>query len=182
MARLKPGVTLAQAQAATKLAAEQYKRKFPGATGPQDGFTAEPLRDTVIGDVRKSLLILLGAVGMVLFIACANVANCCWCVRPCANAKSLSRGDGRGKRTHHPATSHRSVLLSLGGGASGLILGYFGVHALLTMNPGNIPLIGEQGAAITLDRRVLVFTLLVSLATGVLFGLIPVFERLARRS
>jgi len=176
-ARMKPGVTLAQAQAAMKLAAEQYKRKFPGTMGPQDSFTAELLRDTVIGDVRKSLLILLGAVGMVLLIACANVANLLL-VRATMRKREIAiraaMGAGRGRIVRQLLTE--SVLLSLGGGVVGLILGYFGVHALLTINPGNIPRIGEQGASITLDWRVLVFTLLVSLGTGILFGLIPAFS------
>ena len=176
-ARMKPGVTLAQAQAAMKLAAEQYKRKFPGTMGPQDSFTAELLRDTVIGDVRKSLLILLGAVGMVLLIACANVANLLL-VRATMRKREIAiraaMGAGRGRIVRQLLTE--SVLLSLGGGVVGLILGYFGVHALLTINPGNIPRIGEHGASITLDWRVLVFTLLVSLGTGILFGLIPAFS------
>jgi putative ABC transport system permease protein len=175
-ARLKPGVTLAQAQAAMKVAAEQYKRKFPGAMGPQDSFTAEPLRDTVIGDARKSLLILLGAVGMVLLIACANVANLLL-VRATMRKREIAiraaMGAGRGRIIRQLLTE--SVLLSLGGGVFGLVLGYFGVRALLTINPGNIPRIGEQGAAVTLDWRVLAFTLLVSLGTGILFGLIPAF-------
>jgi putative ABC transport system permease protein len=177
-ARLKAGVTLAQAQAAMKLAAEEYKRKFPGAIGmgPQDSFTAEPLRDTVIGDVRKSLLILLGAVGMVLLIACANVANLLL-VRATMRRREIAiraaMGAGRGRIIRQLLTE--SVLLSLGGGVLGLILGYFGVRALLTINPGNIPRIGEQGAAIILDWRVLAFTVLVSLGTGILFGLIPAF-------
>jgi putative ABC transport system permease protein len=176
-ARMKPGVTLAQAQAAMKLAAEEYKRKFPGTMGPKDSFTAEPLRDTVIGDVRKSLLILLGAVGMVLLIACANVAILLL-VRATMRKREIAiraaMGAGRGRIIRQLLTE--SVLLSLGGGVLGLILGYFGVHALLTINPGNIPRIGEQGAAITLDWRVLTFTLLVSLGTGILFGLIPAFS------
>jgi putative ABC transport system permease protein len=178
-ARMKPGVTLAQTQAAMKLAAEEYKRKFPGniGMGPQESFTAEPLRDTVIGDVRKSLLILLGAVGMVLLIACANVANLLL-VRATMRKREIAiraaMGARRGRIIRQLLTE--SVLLSLGGGVFGLILGYFGVHALLTINPGNIPRIGERGAAITLDWRVLAFTLLVSLGTGILFGLIPAFN------
>jgi putative ABC transport system permease protein len=178
-ARMKPGVTLAQAQAAMKLAAEEYKRKFPGniGMGPQDSFTAEPLRDSMIGDVRKSLLILLGAVGMVLLIACANVANLLL-VRATMRKREIAiraaMGAGRGRIIRQLLTE--SVLLSLGGGVLGLALGYFGVRALLTINPGNIPRIGEQGASITLDWRVLAFTLLVSLGTGILFGLIPAFN------
>ena len=135
------------------------------------------LRDTVIGDVRKSLLILLGAVGMVLLIACANVANLLL-VRATMRKREIAiraaMGAGRGRIIRQLLTE--SVLLSLGGGVFGLILGYFGVRALLTINPGNIPRIGEQGAAITLDWRVLAFTLLVSLGTGILFGLIPAFN------
>ena len=75
-AMLKPGVTVAQANAQMKLAWQQYLRAFPQAN-PQGGFGVEPLRDSIIGDVRRSLLVLLGAVGLVLLIACANVANCC---------------------------------------------------------------------------------------------------------
>jgi putative ABC transport system permease protein len=175
-ARLKPGVTLAQAQTAMRLAADQYKRKFPGTMGPQDSFAAEPLRDAVIGDVRKSLLILLGAVGMVLLIACANVANLLL-VRATMRRREIAiraaMGAGRGRIIRQLLTE--SVLLSLGGGVLGLVLGYFGVRALLAINPGNIPRIGEQGAAIALDWRVLAFTLLVSVGTGILFGLIPAF-------
>jgi len=74
-ARLKAGVSLDQAKSAMNQAAEEYKRKFPDGMRPTDTFTAEPLRDTVVGDVRKSLLVLVGAVSFVLLIACANVAN-----------------------------------------------------------------------------------------------------------
>src|ERR1700733_8092154 len=74
-ARLKPGVTLAQANALLKVATDQFRRRYPDALGPKDGFAVEPLRDSIVGDARKSLLVMLGAVSLVLLIACANVAN-----------------------------------------------------------------------------------------------------------
>jgi len=176
-ARLKPGVTLAMAQNAMKRAAEEYKQKFPNSLGPNGSFTAEPLRDTVVNDVRKALLVLLGAVGFVLLIACANVANLLLAratVRRREIAIRASIGAGRGRIVRQLLTE--SVLLSLAGGALGLILGYAGVRALLAINPGNIPRIGENGAGVTIDWAVLLFTFLVSLLTGILFGLIPAFQ------
>ena len=179
-ARLKPGVTLEQAKAAMKLAAEEFERKFPvpGAqAGALGSFTAEPLRDTVVGDVRKALLVLLGAVSFVLLIACANVANLLLAratIRKREIAIRAAIGAGRGRLIRQLLTE--SVLLSLAGGTLGLGLGYLGVRGLLTINPGNIPRIGEQGSAIALDWRVLAFTLGVSVLTGILFGLIPAFN------
>jgi putative ABC transport system permease protein len=176
-ARLKPGVMLEQAKAAMTLAAEQYKRKFPAALGPQDSFTAEPLRDTVVGDVRKALLVLLGAVSFVLLIACANVANLLLAratIRRREIAIRSAIGAGRGRLIRQLLTE--SILLSLAGGLLGLGLGYFGVRGLLSINPGNIPRIGDQGSGIVMDWRVFAFTLGVSLFTGVLFGLIPAFN------
>lgn len=175
-ARLKAGVTVAQAQAAMKLAAEQFKQKFPKSPelGPGDSFTAIPLRDAVIGDVRSALWLLFGAVGFVLLIACANVANLL-----------LARGTNRRRemaiRSALGADRMRligqllteSLLLAFAGAVLGLALGYAGVRALLAMNPGSIPRIGEHGAAVTLDWRVLAFTLAAALFTGILFGLAP---------
>jgi putative ABC transport system permease protein len=176
-ARLKPGVTLGMAQDAMKLAADEFKQKFPGQMGPQLGFTAVPLRDTVIGSVRKAFLILAGAVAFVLLIACANVANLLL-VRATLRGREIAvraaLGAGRGRIIRQLLTE--SVLLSVAAGALGLFLGYIGLHALLAINPGDIPRIGPQGSAVTLDWRVLVFTLLISLFTGILFGLIPAFN------
>jgi putative ABC transport system permease protein len=176
-ARLKPGVTLEMAKAQMKVAAAEYERKFPNSLGPQGSFTAEPLRDTVVGDVRKALLVLLGAVSFVLLIACANVANLLLAratLRRREIAIRSSIGAGRGRIIRQLLTE--SVLLSLAGGALGLLIGYAGVRALLALNPGDIPRIGQHGSLVMLDWRVLVFTLAISFLTGILFGLIPAFN------
>ena len=175
-ARLKPGVTLVQAQAAMKHAADQFNRKFPNSPvmGPGASFTAIPLRDSVIGDVRFGLLLLFGAVGFVLLIACANVANLLMAratIRRREIAIRSALGAGRSRLMWQLLTE--SLLLSLAGGVLGLGLGYVGVRALLAINPSDIPRIGEQGAAVALDWRVLVFTLVAAILTGILFGLVP---------
>ncbi len=175
-ARLKPGVTLAQAQTAMKHAADEFNRKFPGSPvmGPGASFTAIPLRDSVIGDVRFGLLLLFGAVGFVLLIACANVANLLMAratIRRREIAIRSALGAGRARLMWQLLTE--SLLLSFAGGVLGLGLGYVGVRALLAINPGDIPRVGEQGGAVALDWRVLVFTLLASILTGILFGLLP---------
>jgi putative ABC transport system permease protein len=177
-ARMRPGVTLAQAKAAMKLSAEEFRRKFPGPLmDAKESATAVPLRETVVSNVRTALLILLGAVGFVLLIACANVANLLLAratLRKREIAIRSALGAGRRRIVYQLLTE--SVLLSLMGGVLGLVLGYAGVRGLLAINPVDIPRIGEHGAAVTLDWRVLVFTLLVALLTGILFGLIPAFS------
>ncbi len=173
-ARLKPGVTLDMAKARMKMAADQFRRKFPGAMGPDGSFTAELLQDTIVSNVRPALLILIGAVAFVLLIACANVANLLLAratIRKREIAIRAAIGAGRGRIVRQLLTE--SVLLAVAGGALGLLLGSIGVRALLAVNPGNIPRIGDGGGAVAADWRVLAFTLGVSLLTGVLFGLIP---------
>ena len=173
-ARLKPGVSVKAAQAALGLAAEEFKRAFPGSMGPRQSFTVQPMQEIMVRNVRTALYILLGAVGFVLLIACANVANL-----QLARASGRSReiairaamGAGRGRIIRQLLTE--SVLLSLIGGVLGLALGAAGVRALLAVNPGNIPRIGADGSGVTLDWTVLAFTLLISVLTGVIFGLVP---------
>jgi putative ABC transport system permease protein len=176
--RLKRGVTLDQAKAQLKLTADQFRRKYPGgALGPKDSFSVQPLQDAIISDVQTSLWVLIAAVTLVLLIACANVANLLL-VRATGRKREIAIraaiGAGRGRLIRQLLTE--SVLLSVVGGALGLVLGIIAVRALLAINPGNIPRIGEHGTAVTLDWHVLAFTLAVSLLTGILFGLIPALD------
>jgi len=168
---LKPGVTLAQANAQMKLASQQFHRDWPGRS---EKFVVEPLRDSIVGNVRSSLLVLLGAVGLVLLIACANVANLLLARATGRKREFAIRsalGAGRARMIRQLLTE--SVLLSVAGGVLGLLLGYEGVRALLAISPAGLPRIGENGAAVGIDWRVLTFTLAVSLFTGILFGLFP---------
>ncbi len=173
-ARLKPGVSLGSAKAALNLAGEEFKRRYPGAMDKKMSFSAEPMQELLVRNVRTALFVLLGAVGCVLLIACANVASLLL-----ARATGRSReiairaaiGAGRGRIIRQLLTE--SVALSLIGGLLGLVIGAAGVRALLAVNPGDIPRIGPEGAAVTMDWTVMGFTLLLALATGILFGLVP---------
>jgi predicted permease len=173
-AMLKPGITLQQANAQMKLAGDQFRRDWPTYGDPGASFAVVPLRDSIIGDARKSLLVLLGAVGMVLLIACANVANLLL-VRATGRKREFAirsaLGAGRARIVRQLLTE--SVLLAVAGGALGLGLGFAGVRALLAISPAGLPRIGEDGAAVGIDWRVLGFTLVISLLTGILFGVFP---------
>jgi predicted permease len=175
-ARLKPGVTLAQANAQLNLATAQYHRDFP-QSDPKQQFAVGMLRDSIVGDARNSLLLMLGAVGLVLLIACANVANLLLVRATGRNREFAIRaamGAGRGRIVRQLLVE--SVLLSVTGGVLGLALGFAGVRALLAVSPAGLPRIGEDGSAVGVDLRVLGFTLGVSLLTGILFGLFPAFS------
>ena len=171
--RMKPGVTVAQVQAQLKLAAVEFNRRYPGAND-RGGFDAQLLKDSVVSDVRSSLLVLVGAVSFVLLIACANVANLLM-VRAAGRKREFAiraaMGAGRWRIIRQLLTE--SVLLALMGGLLGLVVGVAGVHALLAVSPGDIPRIGENGVAVGLDWRVALFTFGISILTGILFGLMP---------
>jgi putative ABC transport system permease protein len=177
VARLKPGVTLGMAKAQLQLAANEFRRKFPNMMGARDGFSVQPYPEAIVSEVRSSLLVLAGAVSFVLLIACANVANLLL-VRATGRKREIAVraavGASRGRIVRQLLTE--SVTLSSLGGALGLWLGLVGVRALLAISPADIPRIGEHGSAIALDWRLVLFTIFVSLVTGVLFGLIPALD------
>jgi predicted permease len=171
---LKADVSLKQAQARLQASAAEYRAKFPFALGPKNGFTLTPFREAMVQNVRTVLLVLLGAVSLVLLIACANVANLLL-ARAAGRRREIAIraaiGAGRGRMVRQLLTE--SVLLSVAGGALGLLLGFAGIRALLTVNTAGLPRLGQDGAAVGIDWRVVLFASVVSLITGIAFGLFP---------
>jgi putative ABC transport system permease protein len=174
IARLKSGVTVPMANAQLKLAADQYRSTYPGTLGPNSGFGVVLWQELMVRDTRSSLYVLLGAVGLVLLIACANVANLLL-IRATARKRELATRSALGAGRWHIIRQllTESLVISVTGGILGLILGFAGVRFLLAINPGSIPRIGEDGSAVTADSHVLLFTLAISVLTGIFFGLVP---------
>jgi putative ABC transport system permease protein len=175
--RLKPGVSLEQAQAKLKLSAQEYGEKYPDVLRDGDGFTVQRMQQVFTRNARPTLLILSAAVAFVLLIACANVANLLL-VRATARKREVALraaiGAGRGRIIRQLLTE--SVLLSVIGGVIGLALGVLGIRALLSINTAGLPRIGTDGVLVGLDWRVLLFTAGISIGTGIVFGLFPALQ------
>jgi len=172
VARLKPAITIEQAQSDLSTIAANLERQFPN-TNSFFGVRFKPLREELIGDVRPALYILFAAVVCVLLIANANVANLLLArasVRGREIAVRAAVGASRVRIIRQLLTE--SVVLAGLGGACGLLLAQWGTEALIRMVPQNIPRL----SAIQLDAAVLMFTIFVSLGTGIFFGLVPAWQ------
>lgn len=169
---LKPGVSIPTAQAEMNAIADRIEKLFPAS---DKGWRprVDPLPEQLVGDIRPALLILLGAVGLVLLIACVNVANLLL-AQAAARQKEIAvrtaLGAGRGRMVRQLLTE--SALLAFAGGAVGLLLAYWGLRAFALWIPDDVPVARD----LALDPRVLLFTLGVVLLTGALAGLAPALQ------
>ena len=169
IARLKPGLTLDQAKAELDLLSRQIEQQSP-ISNTNTIFNAVSMHEDITRDYRSALLVMLGAVGLVLLIACANVANLLL-ARAAARQKEvairMALGASRARIASQLLTE--SVLLSLAGGALGLLLASWGMDLLVAYGPADVPRLRH----VSLDRSVLLFTLAISTLTGIVFGLAP---------
>ncbi len=173
LGRLKPGVTLKTAQFDMKRVGEEFRTSFPGFVGKDESVAVVDYQTHLVGDVRPALLILLGAVGFVLLVACGNVVNLLL-ARATTRSKEIAiriaLGAGRSRLVRQLLTE--SALIAMAGGGLGLLLSKGCLLGLLRIAPGSLP----QFSTIHTDQRVLGFTLAVAFLTTLMFGLAPALE------
>ncbi len=172
VARLKPGVTLERASTEMKGIAERLAVQYPN-TSANESARVVLLQEQIVGAIRPALLTLFGAVGVVVLIACANVANLLL-VRASVREKEIAirTALGAGRRRLAVQMLSESLVLAVAGGALGIVLGYLAIVPIQTLSAGGIP----RAADIRLDGTVLAFAALASIVTGILFGLAPAWQ------
>jgi putative ABC transport system permease protein len=172
IARLKPGVSVEQAGAAMKVITERLAKQYPEASRDESAETIL-MHNYVVGPIRPMLMTLLAAVAVVVLIACANVANLLL-VRASVREKEMAiraaMGAGRGRLLMQMLAE--SLVLAIAGGTCGVLLAWLAITPIQTLSAGSIPRVAD----VTLDRNVLGFAFLVSVATGILFGLAPAWQ------
>ena len=170
--RMKPGITVAQAGAEMKTISERLAVQYPEFSANESAEVIG-LHENAVAGVRPALLTLLAAVAVVILIACANVANLLL-VRGSVRSKELAirTALGAGRTRLALQMLSESVVLALAGGSLGLLLTYLAIRPIQTLSAGSIP----RAADISIDGSVLLFALIVSLATGILFGLAPAWQ------
>ncbi len=175
IARMKPGIDFSQAQADVASIAAQTQKEHPDLYEQDSGwaFSVVRLREEMVGDHRLVLLILLGVVSFVLFIACLNVANLLL-ARAASRAHEIAvrAALGASRLTLVRQSLAETLLLSMAGGVVGLLIGSLGATLIKVFNPTDLPRVDE----IQVDHRVLIFTLSISLVTGLVFGVIPAVQ------
>jgi putative ABC transport system permease protein len=172
VARIKDGATIEQAHAEIKTITERLARQHPENSKDESGEVVG-LHEQIVGKIRPALLTLLGAVGVVVLIACGNVANLLL-VRASVRSKEIAvrTALGAGRRRIVTQMLAESLVLALAGGALGLLLAYAAIAPLQALNADSIPRIDD----VAIDGKVLAFTLLLCVATGILFGLVPAWQ------